>query len=130
MVGLLQTMLEAIHKDASLYDNKAYLDLLETAAVEFYNFVNRFNGGNTRGYNLRRVGKTLEAIFSTCNQIARGRKDVDWQMLLWDVRTITEIVKYEMEHNLLELDAEYLRPTTDHMGIKRVYKQMPNNPRE
>lgn len=125
----LYSMVKMIVSDRTVLSSEPFKEALSLVAVDFFNFCQKFNGGNCRQYNLNRAGKTLEAIWRVCcnptGNEEHGRK-TDWKSVLYDVKWIGEAAMFDFENNMHMPSPEYgMGRLKNEHGIEYKYENMP-----
>ena len=124
----LEQLVKMIIEDKAILADKTFLKVLSAVALDFFNFTNRFNGGNCRDYNLNRAGKTIQAIFATC---CKPREDIDWEWMLNDIIAVNEAANFDFTHNMHMPNPEFgLGYLKDNFDREYKYKRMKLNAKE
>jgi hypothetical protein len=111
-----ELMIKKIIEDKTLLNNKPFMELFETALLDWANNALAINAGNNRSYNLNRSGATINRIAGVRETLMMKRYDVDWEWLLSDVEHISKICRFELRwnyfravpHHPLENDRYYI----------------------
>ncbi|MHA2427571.1 MAG: hypothetical protein ACXADB_06075 [Candidatus Hermodarchaeia archaeon] len=118
-------MTQAIIDNPDLLQNKTFVRCWLSVITDFTNTADKYNGGNGSGYNLRRAGRRLEAIWATAHAIASGKRDpseyrIDW--ILGDIKEIIHKVEWELEWNTKRIHPG--KGFVDEDGVPWKYRTM------
>ena len=124
LFGTLKMLVEQIIADKSCLKNELFLKCLSAAALDFFELAHKFNGGNESGWNIRREGKTIDAVQYICCCVPE-REGNQWDGVLADIEYITEMVEFEFANNIIQLHP--MAPSVTYRREEYKYKDMPRS---
>lgn len=102
--------LEQIVEDNGILLREGFRKILAKTANDWAAIASSLNGGNNHSYNLCRMGSKIDSIVEHCHRPiyrygGKGiRDEIDWEEILKDVKSVSKIVLYELQNNLVAVD--------------------------